>query len=110
MLGLLVRGLVGGGHNGVEDSKGGGFFPSDQMVLDPVGFKLPGEMHVQYAVGLGDCWLNGVWETSQEVGCRNRPPCLRNQLLPKLVHSALGVLGMFDPVPVYLQDLDARDR
>ena len=26
-----------------------------------------------------------------------------------LVHSALGVLGVTDPVPLYLEELDARD-
>ena len=85
------------------------FLSSDQRILDPVGFKLPGEMHVQSAVGLGVCWLSGLWEAIQEVGRRNRPPCLRYQLLPKLVHSALGVLGVSETVPVDLKDLDARD-
>ena len=37
------------------------------------------------------------------------PPCLRNRLFPKLVHSALGVLGVLDPVPVDLEEFDARD-
>ena len=110
MLGLLVRGLVGGGHNRVDDSKGGEFFPSDRMVLDPVGFKLPGEPHVQSVVGLGVGGLPGVWEASQDMGRRNCPPCLRNRLLPKLVHSALGVLGVADMVTVDLKGFDARDR
>ena len=39
----------------------------------------------------------------------NRPPCLRTRLLPTSVHSALGVLGMSDAVPVELEDLDVRD-
>ena len=69
-----------------------------------------GELHVQSVVGLGVGGIPGVWEASQEVGCRNRPPYLRNRLLPKLVHSVLGVLGVTDTVPVDLQDLDARDR
>ena len=62
------------------------------------------------AVGLGVCELLGVWEASQKVGRRNYPPCLRNRLLPKSVHSALEVLGVPDKVPVDLRDLDARDR
>ena len=52
--------------------------------------------------------FRGVWETSQEVGCRNHPPCLRNRLLPKLVHSTLGVLGVMDTVPAEFQDVNAR--
>ena len=89
--------------------RGGSFFLSDRRILNPVGFKLPGEPHVQSVVGLGVGGLPGVWEASQEMGRPNHPPCLRNQLLPKSVHSALGVLGVSDPVSVDLQDLDARD-
>ena len=84
----------------MDDAKGGGFFSPDRRVLDPVGFNLPGEPHVQYVLGL---WVGGlpeVWEARQEVGCRNRLPCLRNRLLPKSVHSALGVLSVTDMVPV----------
>ena len=43
------------------------------------------------------------------MGRRNRPPCIRNRLLPKPVHSELGVLGVSDAVPVDLEDLDARN-
>ena len=43
------------------------------------------------------------------MGLCNHPPCLRNRILSKLVHSAHGVLGMSDAVPVDLEDLDARD-
>ena len=93
----------------MNDAKGGSFFLSDRRILNPVGFKLPGEPHVQSVVGLGVGGLPGVWEASQEMGRRNRPPCLRNRLLPKSVHSALGVLGVSDPVPVDLEDLDTRD-
>ena len=78
----------------MDNAEGGGFFPSDRRVLNPVGFKLPGEPHAQSVVGLGVGGLPGVWEASQEVGRRNRPPCLRNRLLPKSVHSALRVLGI----------------
>ena len=69
----------------MDDTEGDGFFPSDRRVLDPVGFKLLGEPHIQSVVGLGVGGLPGVWEASQEVGCRNLPPCLRNRLLPKSV-------------------------
>ena len=93
----------------MEDVEGGGFFPSERRFLYPVVFKMLGEPHVQSVVGLGVGGLPGVWEASQEVGRRNLPPCLRNRLLPKSFHSALGVLGMSDPVPVDLEDLDARD-
>ena len=92
----------------MDHAEGDGFFSSDRRVLDPVGFKLPGEPHVQSAVGLGVGGLPGVWEASQEVGRRNRPPCLRNRLLPKPVHSVIGVLGVSDAVPVYLKGLDVR--
>ena len=84
-------------------------FLFDRRVLDPVGFKLPGESHVQSDVGLGVGGLPVIWEDIQEVGCRNRPPYLRNRLLPKSVHSALAVLGMSDVVPIDLEDLNARD-
>ena len=52
----------------------------------------------------------GIWKASQEVGCRNWPPCLRKQLLPKSAHLAFVVLGVSDAVPVDLEDLDAKDR
>ena len=93
----------------MDDAEGGGYFRSDRRVLDPVGSKLPGETHVQSIVGLGVCGLPGVWEASQEVGRRNHPPCQRNRLLPKSVHSVLVVLGVSDTVPVDLKDLDVRD-
>ena len=91
------------------NAEGDGFFSSDRRVLNPVGFKLPGESYVQSLVGLGVGGLPGVWEASQEVGHHNHPPCLRNRLLPKSVHSALGVLGVSDPVPINLEELDVRD-
>ena len=37
------------------------------------------------------------------------PPCLRNRLFPKSVHASLGVVGMADPVPIYLQDFNSRE-
>ena len=37
------------------------------------------------------------------------PPCLRNRLLPKSFHLALGLLGVTDLVPIDLEDIDARD-
>ena len=92
----------------MDNAKGGGFFPCDRRVLDPIGFKLPGEPHVQSVVGLGVYGLPRAWEASQEVGRRNRPPFLRNRLLPKSVHSSLIVMVVSDTVPVDLKDLDAR--
>ena len=86
------------------------FFLFDLRVLNTVGFKLTGESHFQSDVGLEVSRLPGVCEASQEVGRRNCPSCLRNQLLPKSVHLALGVLGMSDVVPVYLEGIDTRDR
>ena len=41
------------------------------------------------------------------MGHCNRPPCLRNCFFAKLVHSALGVLGVTDLAPVDLEELDA---
>ena len=58
--GLLVGGCVGGKHDEVDDAEGDGFFSSDRRVLNPVGFKLPGELHVQSFVGLGVGGLPGV--------------------------------------------------
>ena len=66
------------------------------------------ESYVQSDVVLGVSGLLGVWEARQEVGRLNRPICLRNLLLPKLVHLALGLLGMSYTVPVDLEYLDAR--
>ena len=106
--GLLVGGCVGDGHDGVDNAEGDGFLLSDQRILDPVGFKLPGDPHVQSAVGMGVCGLPGVWEANQEMGCSNRLPCVRNRILPKLVQFSLGVLGVSDTVPVYLKELNAR--
>ena len=45
----------------------------------------------------------------QEVGCCNFPPCLRNSLFPKSVQSELGVLSVTDPVPIDMEEFDARD-
>ena len=93
----------------MDNTEGGGFFSSDRRVLDLVCFMLPREPYVQSVVGLGVCWLLRIWVASQEVGRRNRPLCLRNRLLTKSIHSAIGVLGEYDTVPVDLKDLDARD-
>ena len=97
------------GDDGVDDADRDGLFSFDQRVLQAVGFKLPGETSVQSGVGLGVGRLSWVGEAIQEVGHRNFPPYLRNQLFPKLVHSALGVLGMSDPVSIYLQDFGSRE-
>ena len=93
----------------MDDADQNRFPPSERRVLNPVGFKLLVEPHVQYVVGLRVGGLPGVWEASQEVGRRNHPSCLRNRILPKLVHLALGVMGVRDTVPVNLQDINARD-
>ena len=50
-----------------------------------------------------------IREAVQEVGRCNCPPLLRNQLLPKTVQAALGVLGVSNPVPVELKDFDAME-
>ena len=45
----------------------------------------------------------------QEMGRCNRPPYLKNRFFPKLVHFALGVLGVTDPVPIELGEFYVRD-
>ena len=50
--------------------------------------------------------FKGVSEVEKAI---NFPPCLRNRLFPKLVHSALGVLGVSDPVPVDLDEFETRE-
>ena len=93
----------------MDDANWDGLSSFGQRVLNNVGFRLMGKTSVQSGVELGVGGLSCVGEAIQEVGRRNRPPCLRNRLLPKSVHSALGVLGVSDPVPINLEDLDARD-
>ena len=58
---------------------------------------------------LGVSRFFGVGQTIQEVGRCNCPPCLRNRLFPKLVHPALGVLGVPNSVALGLEELDVRD-
>ena len=43
------------------------------------------------------------------MGRCNRPPCIRNQLFPKSVHSVLVLLGVSDPVPVDLDEFETRE-
>ena len=50
-----------------------------------------------------------IEQAIQEMGCCNRPQCLRNRLFPKWVHMALGVLGVTDLVALDLEESDARD-
>ena len=90
----------------MDDAEWDGLFLFDRRVLKTVGLKLPGKPSVQSSVGVRR--LSWVREAIQEVVCRNFPPCLRNQLFPKLVHSAIGLLGMSDPVSLYLQDFNLR--
>ena len=59
-------------------------------------------------MSLGVRRLYGVKEAIHEVGHCNSPPYPRNQLLPKSVQAALGVLGMSNLVPVDLEDFDTR--
>ena len=93
----------------VDDAEWDGLFLFDRRVLKAVYLKLPGEPSVQSVVGLGIGRLSWVGEAIQEVGRRNCPPCLRNQLFPKLVHSALGELGVSDHVSIYLQGFNSRE-
>ena len=43
----------------MDDAEGGGFFLFDRRFLDPIVFKLSGELHVQSDVGLGVGGLPG---------------------------------------------------
>ena len=86
----------------MDDAKWDGLFLFDRRVLQAVGFELPVETSVQSNVGLGVGRLSWVGGGIQEVGCRNCP-------FPKLVHSALGVLGMSDPLSIYLQGFNSRE-
>ena len=100
---LTVFGVGGEGcygNDGVDDAEWDSLFSFDQRVLQAVDFELPGETSVQSGVSLGVGRLSWVGEAIQEVGCRNCPPCLRNRLFPRSVHSAIGVLGMSDPVSI----------
>ena len=67
------------------------------------------ETSVQSGAGLVFCMIFGVRETIQEMGRRNNPPCPIKQLFTKLVQASLGVVGMLDPVSVYLQDINLRE-
>ena len=109
LTGFGVRGEGCCGDDGVDDAEWDGHVLFDQRFLLAVGFELPGEMSVQSCVGLGIGRISWVREAIQEVGRRNCPPCLRNQLFPKSLHSALGVLGMLDPMFIYLQDFNSME-
>ena len=109
MTGFGIGGEGYCGNDGVDDAEWDGLFLFDWRVLQAVGFDIPGETSVQSGVGLIVGRLSWFGEAIQEVGCRNFPPCLRNRLFPKSVHSALGVLGMSDPVSIYLQDFNLRE-
>ena len=94
----------------MDDANLDRLFLFDWRSLKAVSFKLSGETSPQSGVGMGVGRLSWVREAIQEVGHHNFPPCLRNRLFPKLVHSTLGVLGVSDPVSIYLQDFNLRER
>ena len=112
-VGDVVGSGVGGcsclGDNGVNDSKGGGLFLSDKGIFEAVGPELLCEAIVEPGVCLGVSWFSGVGQTIQEMVHCNCPPCLGNQLFPKLVHPELGVLGVQNSMAVDLEELDTRD-
>ena len=109
----MVGSGFGGGSclsdDGLDNSKGDCLFSSDWGILEAIGLELPCEALVESSVRLGVGRFSGVGQTIQEVGCCNRPPCLRNRFFPKSAHPALGVLGVPDSVAVDLEELDARD-
>ena len=93
----------------VHNSQGDGIFSLDRRIFEPICLEFLCETLVKPSVCLGVRQFPGVRKTIQEVGRCNCPPCLRNQLFPKLVHPALGVLGVPNSVAVDLEELDARD-
>ena len=92
----------------MHNSQGGGIFWSNGGILEPIGLELPREALVDLGVCLRVGWFSGDGQTIQEVGCCKHPPCLRNRLSPKLVHLALGVLGVPNTVAVDLEEFNVR--
>ena len=78
----------------MDDANWDGLSSFGQRVLNNVGFRLMGKTSVQSGVDLGVGGLSCVGEAIQEVGRRNRPPCLRNRIFPKSVHTLLRVVVM----------------
>ena len=98
-------GVGDGGCRGqyqLDDAKGDSLLSLERWVLNAVGFNLTCEASIQYGVGLGFWRLSRVREAIQEVGRRNIPPRLRNGLFTKLVQASPVVVGMLDPVFLYL--------
>ena len=81
-----------------------------QRVLDAVGSRLLGKTSVQSGVDLGVGRLSWVREAIQEVSRHNCPSFLRNQLFPKSVYTLLRVVGMLDPMSIYLQDFNLKEE
>ena len=73
------------GHDGMDNTEGGSILSFDRKVLDAIGFKLTGEASVQSGLGLGVWKFSRVGEAIQDVGHRNIPPLMRDQIFPKLV-------------------------
>ena len=112
-VGDVVGSGVGGGScrgdDGVHNSQGGGLFSSDKGIFEPVGLELPCDALVEAGVCLDVGRFFGAGQTIQEVGRYNCPPCLKNRFFLKLVHLALGVLGVSNSVAVDLKELNTRD-
>ena len=109
MSGIWVGGGGSCGNNGPDDAQGGYFLTLDGRIFNTISFELTGEAPVQAGMSLGIRGISGVGEAMQEVGCYNCPPCLKNRLFPKSVHLVLGALGIRDPVPVDLEEFNARE-
>ena len=90
------------GHYGVDNVEGGSVFLFYRRELHGVGFKLAGEVSVQSSVCLGVWRLSGVWEANEEVGRCNLSTRLRNRPFSNSVQALIGVVGVSDPVSVYL--------
>ena len=84
----------------MDNDEGDGLLSLDWRVLDVVGFKMTDEESIQSGEDLVVWGVSGVWEAIQEVGFRNFPLRLINQIFPKSVQALLGVVGMSDSVSV----------
>ena len=77
VVGSGARGVSCCGDDGVHNSQGGGLLLLDGGI-EPVGLELLHDALVELGMRLRVGWCFGVRQTIQEVGCCNRPPCLRN--------------------------------
>ena len=78
VVGYEVGGAICRGDDEVHESQRGGLFSSDRGVLKPAGLELPCEALFEPGLCLKVGLFSWIWQTIQEVGRFNLPPCLRN--------------------------------